>query len=103
MRIVRNRQVSPPANGFEMDTGPNPVPCRLLATCLKEAHALGPNCRFSGYLSTFNTPDGWSGELSGQLTGVDLRQLTRESAAAALTGTADIALQKAKFQRGRID
>ena len=103
MRIVRNRQVSPPANGFEMDTGPSPVPCRLLATCLKEASALGPNCRFSGHVSTFSTPDGWSGDLSGQLTGVDLGRLARENAAAALTGTADITLQKARFQRGRID
>ncbi len=103
MRIVRNRQISPPANSFEMDTGPSPVPCRLLATCLREARALGPNCRFCGYASTFNTPDGWSGELSGQLTGLDLGRLTRENATAALTGTADITLQKAKFQRGRVD
>ncbi len=103
MRIVRNRQVSPPANGFEMETGPSPVPCRLLAACLKEANSLGPNCRFSGHVSTFRTPDGWSGDLSGQLTGVDLGRLTRENTAAAVTGTADITLQKARFQRGRID
>ena len=103
MRIVRNRQVSPPADGFEMETGPSPVPCRLLAACLKEANSLGSNCRFSGRVSTFRTPDGWSGELSGQLTGVDLGRLTRENTAAAVTGTADITLQKARFQRGRID
>ena len=103
MRIVRNRQVSPPANNFEMDTGPNAVPCRLLATFLTEAGALGPDCTFSGYASTFSTPGGWSGELSGQLTRVDLGRLARENAPAALTGTADIALQKATFQSGRID
>ncbi len=72
MRIVRNRQISPPANGFEIDTGPSPVPCRLLAACLKDASALGPNCRFSGYFQAFRTPGSWSGDLSGQLTGVDL-------------------------------
>jgi len=103
MRIVRNRQVSPPANGFEMDTGPSPIPCRLLATCLKEASALGPNCRFSGSVSTFSAPGGWSGELSGQLSDLDLGCLARENATAKLTGTADITLQKAKFQHGRID
>ena len=63
MRIVRNRQVSPPADGFEMDTGPCPVPCRLLAACLKEAMQLGPNCRFSGYVQSFSTPGGWSGKM----------------------------------------
>jgi hypothetical protein len=103
MRIVRNRQVSPPENSFEMETGPSAIPCRLLATCLQEATALGPNCRFSGHVSTFNTPDGWSGELSGQLSGVDLGRLARENAAGGLTATADVTFQKAKFQRGRID
>jgi hypothetical protein len=103
MRIVRNRQVSPPANGFEMDTGPNSLPCHLLATCLKEAGALGPNCRFSGYVSTYSTPDGWSGDVNGQLTGVDLGRLARANSAAAITGTGNITLQKVRFQRGRID
>ena len=103
IRIVRNRQVSPPANGFEMDTGPCPVPCRLLAACLNDVTALGPNCRFAGHVSTYSTPGGWSGELSGQLTGVDLGRMAQANTAAALTGTADITLQKASFQRGRID
>ncbi|MGO9114501.1 MAG: hypothetical protein ACLP9L_35235 [Thermoguttaceae bacterium] len=103
MGIVRNRQVSPPADGFEMHTGPSPVPCRLLATYVTEASALGPNCRFSGDVSTYSTPDGWSGDVSGQLTGVDLGRLARENSAAAIMGTADIALKKVKFQRGRID
>jgi hypothetical protein len=86
-----------------MDTGPSSIPCRLLARCLKEVDALGPKCRFSGYVSTFSTPGGWSGELSGQLSGVDLGYLSRQGSAGAMTGTADVAFQKAKFQRGRID
>ena len=103
MRIVRNRQVWPPANGFDLDTGPTAVPCRLLATCLKEAGALGTQCRFQGRLSSNDTPDGWSGELNGQFTGVDIGQLARDGAAATITGTADIAIEKAQFQHGRID
>ncbi|MEI8374510.1 MAG: hypothetical protein WCJ35_16925 [Planctomycetota bacterium] len=103
MRVVRNRQVSPPANSFDIDTGPSSIPCRLLATCLKEVSALGYNSRFSGYVSTFNTPDGWSGELSGQFFGVDLGCLTRRNAATATVGTADVTLRKVKFHRGRID
>jgi len=101
--IDRNRQVSPPANGFDMDTGPSAVPCRLLATYLKGAIALGSNCRFSGHFSVNGTPSGWSGDLSGQLTGVDLGQLARENAMAAITATADITIRKASFQLSRID
>jgi hypothetical protein len=103
MRIVRNRQISPPENEFDLETGSSPVPCRLLAACLKELTALGPNCRFAGCVQTFSTPGGWSGDLSGQLSGVDLGSLTRENSAVTITGTADITLQKVKFQRGRID
>ena len=103
MRIVRNRQVSPPANGFDMDTGPNSIPCRLLAPCLAEIAALGPDCRFSGNVSINDTPGGWSGNLNGQFSGVDLGRLTGENFAAALTGTATVAIQKATFQHGRID
>ena len=54
-------------------------------------------------VSAFDTPGGWSGELKGQLSGVDLGCLTRESSVAALAGTVNIALEKARFQRGRID
>jgi len=103
MRIVRNRQVSPPANSFDIDTGSSPVPCRLLATYLKDVRALGSNCRFTGYVSTYSTPGGWSGELNGQLSGVDLGRLARENTSAAIVGSADITLQKVKFQQGRID
>jgi hypothetical protein len=103
MRIARNRQISPPENEFDLETGPNFVPCRLLAAGLKELSALGPNCRFSGCLQTFSAPGGWSGDLSGRLSAVDLGYLARENFAATITGTADITLQKVKFQRGRID
>ena len=103
MRIVRNRQVSPPANGFDLKTGPGSIPCRLLATFRKEFGVLGPNCRFTGHFSANDTPEGWSGDLSGQLIGVDLRGLARQNTAAAITGTADITIRNATFQRGRID
>jgi hypothetical protein len=102
MWIARNRQVSPPRNGFNLDTGPNRVPCRLLAACLKDAAALGHGSCFAGKVSAFDTPGGWSGKLSGQLTGVDLGSLAGESSAAVLTGTADVTIAKAEFEYGRI-
>ncbi len=103
MRIVRNRQVSPPANGFDMDSRSCPIPCRMLAVCLKELDALGPSCCFAGYVSANSGPEGWSGDLSGQLSGVDLGRLAHASGLSSLTGTADITVQTAKFQGGRIE
>ena len=103
MRVVRNRQVSPPANGFDLDTGPDGVPCRLLATYCKEIAMLGASSRFLGQVSINDTPGGWSGQLDGRLIDVDLGRLTQDSCAAPLTGTAEITLFKATFQRGRID
>jgi hypothetical protein len=95
MRIVRNRQISPPANEFEMDSRACPIPCRMLAAVLKEADSLGPDCTFAGYILTHGGPDGWSGELSGQLAGVDMQRLCRENGLPATSGWANIAVNKA--------
>jgi hypothetical protein len=103
MGIVRNRLISPPSNEFNLETGPNAVPCRLLAACLPELNALGPNCCFSGNVWTCRSFGGWSGELSGRLIHTDLRRLAGETMTAALDGTGDITIFNARFQNGRID
>jgi len=103
MRMVRNRQVVPPANGFDLDTGPNAVPCRLLAAHCAELAALGPNCCFSGYLSIFQSSGGWSGEISGQLHAVDLQCAAQAGFIPMTSGIADVTLQKVRFQQGRIE
>jgi hypothetical protein len=101
--ILRNRQISPPANEFAVDSSACPIPCRLLATCFKEAGALGTDCTFAGNFVANGGPDGWSGELNGQLHGVDLGRLGTNSGLPAMAGAADITLNRAIFQRGRID
>ena len=41
IRVVRNRQVSPPASGFELDTGGGELPCSVLAMGLERTEAAG--------------------------------------------------------------
>ena len=103
MRIVRNRQVSPPSNGFDLDTRRVAVPCRLLALFDKDLQSLGPDCRFSGTVSSYETASGWYGDLSGQLLGVDLAQVACGRTIDEITGTADVTVKRAKFLHGRLE
>jgi hypothetical protein len=102
-RIVRNRQLRPPADGFEMDTAGTPLPCPLLALALPELAVLGPSSRFTGYLWSHETADGPEGELSGQCLGVDLDRLLSNHFADKLTGSADVTIQRARFRGGRLE
>jgi hypothetical protein len=103
MGVSRNRLIVPPANEFDLDTGPSFVSCRLFAACSKEIQALGPNCRFSGKVWMFRSSGGWSGELSGQLLDADVGSLARDGIAPDVHGTADVRLEKVRFEQGRID
>jgi hypothetical protein len=103
MRIARNRLVLPPANRFDLDTGPGFVPCRMFAACSGELQALGPACRFSGYISMFHSSGGWSGELSGQMQDADLSSLARDGVTPGIRGMGNVRLEKVRFQQGRID
>jgi len=107
IRLDRNRQADPPASAVELDTGGGALPCSLLAMALPELHALGPRCRFRGYLSAQQSPGGqspeqWDGEASGQLLDVDLDRLVSDRLAHKLSGTADVTIQSARFCRGRL-
>ena len=55
IRVVRNRQLRPPADGIELETGGTSLPCPLLALALPELARLGPESRFVGHLSTHQT------------------------------------------------
>jgi len=107
VRIVRNRQITPPASGFEIDTGGGSLPCTLLAMGLPELNSLGPDARFRGYIwanETAGQPAGaWDGEVTGQMSRVDLGQLVSERFPHRLSGTAQLSIQSARFYRGRLE
>jgi hypothetical protein len=68
IRLIRNRQLKPPAYGLELDTGGVPLPCGLLAAGLAELKPLGPASRFCGHLWATQTPGGWTTERQGKLS-----------------------------------
>jgi len=52
LRIVRNRQASPPASGFELYTGGSELPCDVLGMGLADLKPLGARCRFRAFVVT---------------------------------------------------
>ena len=103
IRVVRNRQVSPPASGFELYTGGGELPCNVLAMGLDELKPLGPRCRFRGYIWANETPDGWQGEVTGQLAELDLGGLVSDHFPHKLAGSGEATIQSARFRRGRLE
>jgi hypothetical protein len=107
VRVVRNRQVVPPATGFEIDTAGGTMPCSLLAIGIPEMKALGANAQFCGYLwanqASGEGQSGWDGELTGLLTDIDLDQLVTARFPHRLSGTAQLAVQSARFNQSRLE
>ena len=103
LRLVRNRQVSPPASGFELYTGGGELPCNVLAMGLDELKPLGPRCRFRGYIWASETPDGWQGEVTGQLVDLDLGRLVSDHFPHRLSGMGEATIQSARFRHGRLE
>jgi len=106
LRVVRNRQVQPPASGFELDTGGTAVPCVLLAEGWEPCEALGSRARFSGYLWANQTSgagqDGWEGELTGEVLDVDLGRLAERCLPGQLAAFGQATIHSARFRHGRL-
>jgi hypothetical protein len=107
IRIVRNRQITPPATGFELDTGGGAVPCGLLAVGLPLLERLGRRSRLRGYVWANQTDDGtspgWEGEFAGQVYDVDLDDLVTGHFPHKLSGTAQLTVQSARFRQRRLE
>lgn len=103
VRIVRNRQIAPPASGFELDTGGNELPCPMLAIGLAELNSLGPASRFAGYVWANQASTGWEGEMTGKWLGIDLDGLVSGRFPHKFSGAANVAIRVARFRQGRLE
>ncbi len=108
IRVVRNRQTTPPASAFELDTGGGAVPCDLLAMGLPCLERFGPRSRFRGYIWVNQTGDGrttahWAGELAGQVFDLDLDDLVTGHFPHKLSGTAQVTVHSARFRGDRLE
>jgi hypothetical protein len=102
VRVTRNRQLSPPATRWELDTRGTPLPCSLLADHLPALRWLGAESTFQGSVDLTQMPGGWHGELAGRFRSVDLDQLVSERYDHRLTGIAEVLLRRARFQHGKL-
>jgi hypothetical protein len=99
-RRVANSHVS---SQIEIHTGVVAVPCSLLTVPVGIANRLGERARFRGSLWATETADGWSGELTGEFTEVDLQTAIAEQFPHHLSGTASITIQTVRFRGGRLE
>ena len=103
IRLTRNRQVTPPASGWELDTGGNSLPCSLLGIAWEELKPLAPRSRFCGHLWANETPGGWAAQLEGKLEDLDLAGLLDGRFPHKLSGPAELSIASARLWQGRIE
>lgn len=101
--VDRNRQVVPPASSFHLNTGDVELPCHLLAMGVSELGPLGSRCRFRGHIWADETPQGWTGEVVGQVIELDLGSLVSDHFPYKLSGIGQLTIQSAHFRGSRLE
>ncbi len=90
LRFVRNRQLDPPATGWELHTDSTGLPCSVALSWLPALSQLGDACVFQGSVWCEQRPAGWEAELRGVFRQVDLEQLVTRQFPHKLSGSADV-------------
>jgi len=101
LRLSRDRSGAWPTTRLELQTGPELLPCSLISLLWPAAERLGPQARFTGQL-WFTLDAAREGELRGSLVGVDLDRLLSDQFPHKLTGTAQVTVDHARLQNGRL-
>lgn len=99
LKIVRDRRGEPGYSIF-FSTGDAGLPCVLVSP-----HApdwLGADARMRGSGSFWQSEQGWSGQLAGELQKVDLHRLVSDHFPHQLTGKAHLELEELVVEEGRI-
>jgi hypothetical protein len=102
VRYARTLKQSRPMRRIELNSATAEIPCSLLVIPLGIQNRLGERARFRGSMSAVETPDGWNGELTGEFKDVDLQAVISEQFPHQLSGAADVAIQHARFEHGRL-
>ena len=88
--LRKNRQATPPATYWSLDTAGAPLPCLLVARQVPVLKNLGEGCQFSGKVWGQHQDGRWHGEFDGRLQNVDLHKLVTQRFPHLLSGAADI-------------
>ena len=104
LSFVRNQQATPPRTNWQLATSAQPFPLTLLAGLAPQFARLGPECQFTGTVTSSESSGAadWSGELSGTLTHVDFDTLVTEHFPHQLSGLGTIQIERAAIQNGRL-
>ena len=102
LAIARNRQQTPPATRWQLDTAGQSLPCELFMEVLPELSRLGTACRFAGAASLATGARAWSGECAGRLASLDLDALVTEQFPHQLSGQASLDIQRAVIDNGQL-
>ena len=95
LRLVRNRQLDPPATGWELHTGPTGLPCQLALSWLPELERLGTECTFQGSVWSERMATGWEADISGVFRQLDLDRLITGHFPHKLSGISELMLGRA--------
>jgi hypothetical protein len=87
---------------FELKSTATDIPCSLLVAPLGIKNGLGERARFRGSISAGETAAGWNGELSGEFKDIDLQAMVSDQFPHQLSGTANITIDHARFEQGRL-
>lgn len=102
VRVARNRQLAPPATGWELHTGTANLPCQLLSAWFPPLSRLGNTSTFEGSVWSERLGTGWEAEISGRFRQLDLDQLVTGQFPHKLSGMAELTLHRLIMHRGRV-
>jgi hypothetical protein len=102
VRLVRNRQLDPPATGWELHTDSTGLPCSVALSWLPALSQLGDACVFQGSVWCEQHPAGWEVELRGVFRQVDLEKLVTRQFPHKLSGSAVLTVNRCKVHAGRV-
>ena len=101
LRVTRTAQQTPPVTKVEWDCSP-PLPCALASSFIPELELAGHRATIAGTGRLLWQEGEWSGELAGQVRGIDLSRLIGERFGHILTGQGNLTLQQATLESGRL-
>ena len=102
VRFVRNRQLDPPATGWELHTDSTGMPCSVALSWLPALSQLGDACVFQGSVWCEQRPAGWEVELRGVFRQVDLERLVTRQFPHKLSGSAVLTMSRCQVHAGRV-
>jgi hypothetical protein len=102
LSVVRQRSGGEVATVVKLDTMSALLPVSIFAPWLDLGSLLGDEAAFRGSLALTGSGEGWSGELAGVLTEVDLERLVTRRFPHALNGRATVVIKQSKIENGRL-